>query len=397
MKSSSLSRILYLISTIVPCIMGAALCVTIFALEVSDLRHEQARYREQCEQTARAVETLVDASDSALARRLVVQGSVSLGIALLFIAIGLVIAHIASRRLRATIDDLQSSLRGGVLDRRPILPTAMPYAELADLAGLANTMLEAREAANERWRKSEEQLHHAQKMESVARLLGGVVHDFNNLLTAIGGYSDLLATSVALDAEGQDFVAEIQKASSRAASLTQQLLAFSRKEPARKSLVDVNAVVMGMGRMCSRIVGESITLETHLCPGLCPVFMDASQLEQVLINLVVNSRDAIDGKGRISIETSAASAPLTRQGGWVVLSVRDSGCGMSDEVKRHLFEPYYTTKGQGKGTGLGLSIISSIVHQSEGFIDVDSRAGEGTVFRIHLPCHDGSDVPTEGR
>ena len=243
-------------------------------------------------------------------------------------------------------------------------------------------------------RRIEDRLRQGQKMEAVGQLAGGIAHDFNNLLTAIVGYATLLDRALPPDDELREEVHEIVGAARRAGNLTQQLLAFSRKQVLRPTVLDVNVIVRDMERILHRIIGEHIALTTTLEPRLRPVRADASQLEQVIMNLAVNARDAMPGGGRITITTSNASLdpelarehPDVPPGAWVRLTVSDTGEGMTPEVKAHLFEPFFTTKEVGKGTGLGLATVYGIVHQSGGFITVDSEPGCGARFVIFLPA-----------
>ncbi|HET7249435.1 MAG TPA: PAS domain S-box protein [Gemmatimonadales bacterium] len=239
----------------------------------------------------------------------------------------------------------------------------------------------------------EGQLRQAQKMEAVGQLAGGIAHDFNNLLTAIVGYATLLERTLPADATAREEAQEIIGAARRAANLTHQLLAFSRKQVLRPSVVDVNVVIRDIERILHRVIGEHITLRTSLDPALAYVLADPSQLDQVIMNLAVNARDAMPGGGRITIETAnvpldselAQVHPEARPGGYVLLAVSDTGTGLSPEAKAHLFEPFFTTKEVGKGTGLGLATVYGIVRQSGGFIGVDTELGRGTRFRIYLP------------
>jgi two-component system, cell cycle sensor histidine kinase and response regulator CckA len=239
----------------------------------------------------------------------------------------------------------------------------------------------------------EGQLRQAQKMEAVGQLAGGIAHDFNNLLTAIVGYATLLERTLPADATAREEAQEIIGAARRAGNLTHQLLAFSRKQVLRPTVVDVNVVIRDIERILHRVIGEHITLRTSLDPGLAPVLADPSQLDQVIMNLAVNARDAMPGGGRIMIETAnvpldgelAQVHPEARPGGYVLLAVSDTGTGLSPEAKAHLFEPFFTTKEVGKGTGLGLATVYGIVRQSGGFVGVDSEPGRGTRFRIYLP------------
>jgi two-component system, cell cycle sensor histidine kinase and response regulator CckA len=243
-------------------------------------------------------------------------------------------------------------------------------------------------------RRLEEQLVQAQRMEAVGRLAGGIAHDFNNLLTGILGYSDILRAGLAEDDPLRADADEVRKAADRAASLTRQLLAFSRRQVLQSRVIDLNKVVEEMERMLRRLIGEDVELVTACAADLGPVEADPGQIEQVIANLVVNARDAMPSGGRLVIETanyevdqrlaSARSAEMT-PGPYVVLSVTDTGVGMDPETQAHLFEPFFTTKDVGKGTGLGLATVYGIVKQSGGFIWVYSEPGHGTSFQIYLP------------
>jgi two-component system, cell cycle sensor histidine kinase and response regulator CckA len=242
-------------------------------------------------------------------------------------------------------------------------------------------------------RRLEDRLRQGLKMEAVGQLAGGIAHDFNNLLTAIVGYATLLDRALPPSDEMHEEVQEIIGAARRAGNLTHQLLAFSRKQVLRPRVLDVNVVVRDMERILQRTIGEHIALVTSLEPRLATVRADANQLEQVIMNLAVNARDAMPGGGRITVTTAnvlldpelAQANPDARPGGYVLLAVADTGTGMTAEVKAHLFEPFFTTKDVGKGTGLGLATVYGIVHQSGGVIAVDTEVGHGTRFRIFLP------------
>jgi CheY-like chemotaxis protein len=232
-------------------------------------------------------------------------------------------------------------------------------------------------------------------MEAVGRLAGGIAHDFNNLLTVITSCSELLLAGPSLDDRQRGDVDEIRRAAQRAAGLTRQLLAFSRKQILQPTLLDLNAVVAEMERMLRRVLGEDIVLDTRLDPDLGFVRADHGQVEQVLMNLVVNARDAMPRGGRIVLETrnlveGSTSGP-PRDDSAVVLEVRDEGHGIAPEAMPYIFEPFYTTKELGKGTGLGLSTVYGIVKQSGGDVEVESTPGVGSSFRIVLPRYsDGS-------
>jgi len=239
----------------------------------------------------------------------------------------------------------------------------------------------------------EEQLRQAQKMEAIGQLAGGVAHDFNNLLTVIKGYSDFIRATSAPDDEHHQDADEIRHAADRAALLTQQLLAFSRKQVLRPEVLEINRVVGEASRMLGRLLGENVALDLRLAPDAGAVRADAGQLQQVLLNLAVNARDAMPSGGHLTIATDmvvterdapAQPAPLS-PGRYVRLTVVDTGMGMTPEVLRHAFEPFFTTKAPGKGTGLGLSTVYGIVTQSNGRLWVDSAPGRGTTFEIFFP------------
>jgi PAS domain S-box-containing protein len=241
--------------------------------------------------------------------------------------------------------------------------------------------------------KLEEQLRQSQKMEAVGRLAGGIAHDFNNLLTIIGGYSQLLLERLQPGERAREQVQEIKKAGERAGALTRQLLAFSRRQVLAPQVLDLNAVVANLEKMLPRLIGEDVELVSRAGPELGRVKADPGQIEQIIMNLAVNARDAMPQGGRLSIETANADLDETfarahvptKPGRYVMLSVTDTGVGMDAKVKAHLFEPFFTTKEHGKGTGLGLATVYGIVKQSGGYIWTDSEPGEGTTFSVYLP------------
>jgi two-component system, cell cycle sensor histidine kinase and response regulator CckA len=239
----------------------------------------------------------------------------------------------------------------------------------------------------------EEQFRQAQKMEAVGRLAGGIAHDFNNLLMVIQGYADLLAERLPADNSLHRNAQQIQTAAQRASALTRQLLAFSRKQIMEPTVLSVHAVVGDMEKMLRRLIGEDIDLVTSTTPDLWLVKADRGQIEQAIMNLAVNARDAMPNGGRLTIETgnveldAATSHPTIAlaPGKYVVLSVTDNGCGMDEKTKAHIFEPFFTTKEKGKGTGLGLATVYGVVKQSGGYVWVYSEPGHGTTFKIYLP------------
>jgi two-component system, cell cycle sensor histidine kinase and response regulator CckA len=246
-----------------------------------------------------------------------------------------------------------------------------------------------------------EQLRQSQKMEAIGQLAGGVAHDFNNLLTVINGYSQFIVDSLEPSDPLRQDAQEILAAGDRAATMTRQLLAFSRRQGLEMRVLDLNDVLEGVGKMLPRLIGEHISVDMRLAPDLGYVRADPGQTEQVIINLVVNARDAMPDGGTLVIETANApfpgernrAQPAVQEQEYVRLSVRDTGCGMSPEVQEHLFEPFFTTKAPGSGTGLGLSTVYGIVRQSSGEIVVESTEGVGTTFEMYLPRVSDSDEP----
>jgi PAS domain S-box-containing protein len=247
--------------------------------------------------------------------------------------------------------------------------------------------------AEEERRNLERQLLQAQKMESIGRLAGGVAHDFNNHLTVINGYCAMLLDEMDPADPLRESVDEILLAGNRAAALTQQLLTFSRKQVAEPRVISLNDVVADARKMLSRLIGDDVEIVTNLDAGAGSVVADSSQINQVLMNLAINARDAMPGGGRIIVETSntdldegyAAQHAGVEAGPYVLLSITDTGAGMTPEVVQHIFDPFFTTKEIGMGTGLGLSTVYGIVRQAGGWIWVYSEPGRGSTFKIYLP------------
>ena len=241
-------------------------------------------------------------------------------------------------------------------------------------------------------RAFEDQLRESQKMEAVGRLAGGIAHDFNNLLTVIRGNSEMIQEGVSGDPRILELIDEVRGAAERAAGLVRQLLTFGRRQAAKPVVLDLNTVMTEMAGMCfAGFSGAPVTVETELAPMPISVRIDRGQLEQVVMNLAVNARDAMPDGGILTIATSSVSASNGRGSPRLArLAVSDSGCGMTDEVKQHVFEPFFTTKGPDKGTGLGLATAYSIVTQAGGRIGIDSAPGAGTTFRIDLPWCDAT-------
>ena len=245
------------------------------------------------------------------------------------------------------------------------------------------------------------QLRQAHKMEAVGRLAGGIAHDFNNVLTAIYGYADLLLEDFDVNDRRRTDVEEIRRMAERAATLTRQLLAFSRQQMLQPQVLDLNTVISGVTGMLARMVGTDVSLSFEPLPDLWHVRADRGQIEQVLMNLAGNARDAMPDGGSLVIRTdnrvvsadAAAALPGLLPGRYVAMSVADTGVGMSESVRRQVFEPFFTTKGLGEGTGLGLATVYGIVKQSGGGVYVDSEEKKGATFTIYLPPHTPTSSP----
>jgi PAS domain S-box-containing protein len=274
--------------------------------------------------------------------------------------------------------------------------------EIASMMAIMADITDAR-AAEEALRRSEEQLRQSLKMEAVGKLAGGVAHDFNNLLSVITGYSELLLTRTDGRNPARREIEEIHKAGERAAALTQQLLAFSRRQILKPKRLRMNEVVENLGKMLRRLIGEDIDFATESQEDLWTVRADPSQIEQILMNLCVNARDAMPAGGKMVVSTANVTleTPLVEReltippGRYATLRVVDNGSGMDEKTLSKIFEPFFTTKDQGKGTGLGLATVYGIVKQSEGYIRVVSAPGEGTTFSVYLPAAEGEEPEAE--
>jgi signal transduction histidine kinase len=269
---------------------------------------------------------------------------------------------------------------------------AMSISPIRDAAGKVTHFVGVQTDITER-KRLEQQFQQAQKMEAVGRLAGGIAHDFNNLLTAILGYGQILLSEVATDDPLRSGLEEIKRAGERAATLTHQLLAFSRRQVLLPKVLDLNSIVADVQKMLLRMIGEDVELITKPGADLGRVKADPGQLIQVLMNLAVNSRDAMPDGGALTIETASVhltqsdvrAHPGMRPGNYVLLAVSDTGCGMDKNTQARIFEPFFTTKEVGKGTGLGLATVYGIVKQSDGYISLQSEPDHGTTFKIYFP------------
>ena len=338
-----------------------------------------------------------------------------LGIAAAFVA--LLFSFWLAARMSSPITELSAAAEQVGTGRFDLRVQVSSDDELGLLANSFNAMVEriaerthdlqleiAERKRSETQRLSlEEQLHQSQKLEALGMLAGGVAHDFNNLLTIVIGYSELLEMST--DKEDPDFqtIREIKDAGQRGAALVRQLLAFSRRQVLQPRTLQINELLTNMEKMLRRLIGEDVRLDTHYTESAGWIYTDPGQVEQVVMNLVVNARDAMPNGGRIEIGTDSAQIdgndpahpPTARHGAYALLTVRDTGTGINSETLEHIFEPFFTTKSVDKGTGLGLATVYGIVRQSEGHIQVDSELGRGTIFRIYLPQIEAAAAETQ--
>jgi PAS domain S-box-containing protein len=271
------------------------------------------------------------------------------------------------------------------------LRQALVSLEIFSLAGQPHVLMIAEDLTEKR--KLEAELRQAQKMEAVGQLAAGVAHDFNNILTIIQGHASLQLAAAELDEDVADSFRHIASAGERAANLTRQLLAFSRKQVMKPRRLDLNGLVRQIGTVLPRLIGEHIRLVMNLEPDLPAVFADDCNMEQIVLNLAVNARDAMPSGGTLTVRTEDITVdddhlrqvPEATRGNYICLSMRDTGIGMDEHTRNRIFEPFFTTKDVGKGTGMGLATVYGIVKQHEGWVEVDSEAGEGATFKIYLP------------
>lgn len=298
--------------------------------------------------------------------------------------IGTLLDVTARRLAQEEIEKLNAGLERWVRER-----TAELSAANEDLMQEISQRIQAEKDKD----KLREELQQAQKMEAVGRLAGGIAHDFNNILVSISGYAEFMLKSLPEGFQGREDLAEILLETEKGASLTRQLLTFSRKQPVQAKVLDLNAVAVDTQKMLKRLIGANMHLESKLEPGLDRIMADPGQVSQVIMNLVINARDAMPEGGRITLETRNTEIGqeylkmrlVPKPGHYVLLSVSDTGTGMTPETMQHIFEPFYTTKEPGKGTGLGLPTVYGIVSQAHGGIDVESEPGRGTTFRLYFP------------
>ncbi len=323
------------------------------------------------------------------------------GLAIFAVAVG--VGVLFSRRMIRPLQDIATAagdIAAGDWSRRvPVRGSAESVLMAHAFNDMTTSLVHWYKEARER----DDQLRQSQKMEAIGRLAGGVAHDFNNLLTLMRGYAQLLEASMQSDDPRRADVQEILEAADRAAGLTRQLLAFGRRQLVTPRPLALDAIVENLEHMLRRLLDENIALTCTAPPDLWRVRADAGQIEQVVINLVINARDAMPNGGTLHIELKnevlgerpASGGPQLPPGSYVRLAVTDAGCGMDQEMVSRIFEPFFTTKPEGRGTGLGLATVYSIVEQASGAIDVDTEVGRGTTFHVYLPRTTELDVATE--
>jgi signal transduction histidine kinase/CheY-like chemotaxis protein len=328
---------------------------------------------------------------------------VLLGLGLLSVMVGSGLVFLISDTFTRPLADLVGGVRALEQGDFSYALEVTSGDEVAEVTAAFDRMRTSLQESQHEHKQLEERLRQAHKMEAVGRLAGGIAHDFNNLLTIIRGHSDLLLDRPGLEDSQRKSLDQIQKAAGKAVSMTRQLLAFSRMQVLQPQVLDLNAVVTDLGKMLPRLIGEHIEYAFQPEPQLFPVKADPGQIEQVILNLVVNSRDAMPSGGTITVRTrnvlmdedEARRHPPMSPAQYVLLSVADTGHGMSPETKAHIFEPFFTTKEVGKGTGLGLATVYGVVKQSGGFVWVQSAPGEGATFEIYLPQASATPAKSE--
>jgi signal transduction histidine kinase/ActR/RegA family two-component response regulator len=314
-------------------------------------------------------------------------------IGIVFLLFGSVVTYLAVRRITGPLKRLTATVKAFGMGKPVEEVSVETEDEIGKFALAFNTMTESLSKKEREKRQLEEQLRQAQKMEAIGTLAGGIAHDFNNILMVIIGYGDLLLMKLEKNETVRKYMEQILAAAKRAANLTQSLLAFSRKQIIDPRPLNLNEVILNVEKMLSRLIGEDIEFRVDLAHGAMMVMADVGQMEQILINLAANARDAMPDGGVLTISTAPIDLDgsffrghdVKKPGRYVLLSVADTGSGIDEKTRERIFEPFFTTKEIGKGTGLGLSIVYGIVKQHDGVIDVWSKTGKGTIFRIYLP------------
>ena len=329
---------------------------------------------------------------AAAANRRFAEDATGLGAVAAFLILGVwLLAELGIRRQVTRIGRMAVQLGAGNLQAR--IPTPHPRGELGELMGVLNDTAGSLERQRAAIEELDHKLRQSQKMEAVGQLTGGVAHDFNNILTVILANAEALQEGTLSEADRKERLDQVVEAAERAAGLTRQLLAFSRKQPLRPQRTDVNALVTATGKLLLRTLGAQIEIDTILADDLWIVNIDRTQLETVLVNLCLNARDAMPDGGRLTIETRnvviGAGDAEGAAGSYAMLAVTDTGSGIAPEFIDKVFEPFFTTKEVGKGTGLGLSMVYGFIKQSDGHIRIDSAAGRGTSIKLYLPRSEG--------